>query len=83
MGSLSCSLLLSGSSLEPIPEVSLRLFTFKTVFLLLLASGCRRGELHSLSFSSLSHVPHWRNLVLRPLASFISKLCSGLKVLLL
>ena len=40
---------------EPLGKASLKLLTFKTVFLLTLASGKRRGEIHAWTFSSLSY----------------------------
>ena len=58
---------------EPLSEAPLKLVTFKTVFLTLLAAGCRRGELHAISYDKFSHAPNWKNVVLHPLVSFISK----------
>ena len=58
---------------EPLDEASLKLLIFKTVFLVLLAAGCKRSELHALSYEKLSHDHHLRNVVLHPLVSFISK----------
>ena len=42
-------------------------------FLTLLAAGCRRRELHAISYDKFSHAPNWKNVVLHPLVSFISK----------
>ena len=58
---------------EPISEIPLQLLTWKTVFLTLLASGARRGELHAIAYSSLTQAPNWINIVLRPIPGFISK----------
>ena len=58
---------------EPLSEAPLKLVTFKTVFLTLLASGCRRGELHAISYEKFSHAPNWKSVTLHPLVSFISK----------
>ena len=58
---------------EPLAEAPLKLVTFKTVFLTLLASGCRRGELHAISYEKFTHSQGWKSVVLHPLVSFISK----------
>ena len=42
---------------EPLGQISLKLLTFKTVFLTFLASGCRRAEVHALSYSCTKLVP--------------------------
>ena len=39
----------------PLKDASLKIFTFKTVFLLALASGKRSGEVHAWTYSSLRH----------------------------
>jgi len=61
---------------EPIQDaekVPLHFLTWKTVFLTLLASGNRRGEVHALEYKSFQHDPKWRYIVLRPSPEFISK----------
>ena len=61
---------------EPIQDpdkVSLRHLTWKTAFLLLLASGARRGEIHAIEYASLQHDPKWKFVVLKPHLDFISK----------
>lgn len=61
---------------EPIqdPErVTLQHLTWKTVFLLLLASGARRGEVHALDYASVQHEPKWKYVILKPHGKFISK----------
>ena len=58
---------------EPLAEVPLKFLTYKTVFLVLLAAGCRRSELHALSYEKFSHDSHWRNVTLDPMVSFILK----------
>ena len=52
--------------------MSLKLITLKTVFLTLLASGARRGELHSLS-ASIRRDGDWRWITLTPVPEFVSK----------
>ena len=50
----SLSLVLKGLQqppFEPLPSISLKALTFKTVFLLALASGSRRNEIHALGAS--------------------------------
>ena len=44
---------------EPLGKASLKLLTFKTVFLLTLASGKRRSEVHAWTHSSLSYKENW------------------------
>ena len=58
---------------EPLSKISLKLLTFKTVFLSLLAAGCRRGEIHAINYSTVNHSPNWTNVVLHPVPGFISK----------
>ena len=58
---------------EPIRKADLKWVTFKTVFLLALASGKRRSELHALSFEAFSRAPDWSHVTLRPDPSFVSK----------
>ena len=43
------------------------------VFLTLLASGARRGEIHTIAYSTVTHAPNWTNIVLCPIPGFISK----------
>ena len=67
---------LQESPFEPIQDpdkVSLRHLTWKTAFLLLLASGARRGEIHAIDYKSLQHDPKWRFIILKPHLDFISK----------
>ncbi len=61
---------------EPIDnpdKVSLQLLTWKTVFLVLLASGCRRGEIHALRHDHVHRDEKWKYVTLVPDSSFISK----------
>ena len=57
---------------EPLKDASLKILTFKTVFLMALASGKRRGEVHTWTFSSLGHKPHWKEVTISPPA-FLAK----------
>ena len=67
---------LSQAPFEPIDnpdKVSLKLLTWKTVFLVLLASGCRRCEVHALQFKKIQRDDKWKWVTLFPLESFVSK----------
>ena len=67
---------LGGSPFEPIVQpdkVSLQLLTWKTVFLILLASGARRGEIHALRHDKVLKDEKWKWVSLLPDESFISK----------
>jgi len=54
-------------------DMPLKLLTLKTVFLVMLASGARRGEVHALSSSGVSRDPSWRWITLKPVPEFLSK----------
>jgi len=61
---------------EPISDanrVSLQHLTWKCVFLTLLASGARRGEIHAMEYKSIAHDPKWRYITMRPHATFVAK----------
>jgi len=61
---------------EPLQDanaVSLQHLTWKTVFLTLLASGGRRGEVHALEYKSFQHHPKWKYVILRPHPEFVNK----------
>ena len=46
---------------KPLSDISLKLLTFS-----LLAAGCRKGQIHALSYSTLTHSPNWINVVIHP-----------------
>jgi hypothetical protein len=58
---------------EPLNTVPLRELTLKTVFLLSLASGKRRGEIHALTRASVSHTEKWTQVSIKPHMDFIAK----------
>ena len=58
---------------EPLGKASLKLLTFKTVFLLTLASGKRRSEVHAWTHSSLSYKENWSQVTLAPSTAFLAK----------
>ena len=64
---------------EPLSEISLKLLTFKAVFLTLLAADCRCSDIHAINYSTVTHSPNWTNVVLHPVPGFISKSQSQLR----
>jgi len=58
---------------EPLDSVSNKFLTLKTVFLLTLASGARRGEIHALDAKLLSHNSDWSEVTLVPNPKFLAK----------
>ena len=58
---------------EPLKEASLKLLTFKTVFLLALGSGKRRSEIHARQNENIKHQSDWSKVSLYPSPSFLSK----------
>ena len=64
---------LTKSPFEPLKDASLKILTFKTVFLMALASGKRRVEVHAWTFSSLRHKPHWKEVTISPSPAFLAK----------
>ena len=64
---------LTKAPFEPLKDASLTILTFKAVFLMALASGKRRGEVHAWRFSSLRHKPHWKEVTISPSPAFLAK----------
>ena len=64
---------------EPLAKADLKILTFKTVFLLALASGKRRSEIHAWTFDSFSRKRDWSEVTFLPSTAFIAKnqLASG------
>ena len=58
---------------EPQEEVSLKFLTWKTVFLLALASGKRRSEIHAWTLDGLLCLGDWDQIQLSPSPFFIAK----------
>ena len=58
---------------EPLKDAPLKLLTFKTVFLMTLTSGRRRGEVHAWTFKSLKHKTGWKEVTVAPSSVFLSK----------
>ncbi len=65
--------LLSDTPFEPIQSIDLKFLTFKTVFLITLASGKRRSEVHAFTYKGFSRDPKWKHVTLRTDPSFVSK----------
>lgn len=64
---------LSGPPFEPLFLAPPKFITLKTVFLLALASGHRRSELHALVRSRVSHTANWGHVTLKPALTFLAK----------
>ena len=64
---------LASAPFEPLHKAPLKLLTWKTVFLLALASGRRRGELHALDASKISWKSDHSKVSLGVIPSFLSK----------
>ena len=58
---------------EPQEEAALKFLTWKTVFLLALASGKRRSEIHTCTLDGLLCLGDWDQIQLSPSPSFIAK----------
>lgn len=58
---------------EPLQSASNKMLTFKTVFLITLASGARRSEIHALDAKLLSHNKDWSRVTLVPNPKFLAK----------
>ncbi len=58
---------------EPMGSAELKFVTWKTAFLLLLALGGRRGEVHALEASTIRIVDNWNSVVLNPNPTFLAK----------
>ena len=64
---------LTKAPFEPLRKASLKLLTFKTVFLLALGSGKRRSEIHAWLYKNIRHQENWSQVSLYPSPSFLSK----------
>ena len=59
-------LALTRAPFEPLGKADLKILTFKTVFLLALASGKRRSEIHAWTFDSFSRKRDWSEVTFSP-----------------
>ena len=64
---------LTKAPFEPLRKASLKHLTFKTVFLLALASGKRRSEIHAWLNKNIRHQADWSKVSLYPSPSFLAK----------
>lgn len=58
---------------EPLGTAQVKYLTYKTVFLVLLGTGCRRSELHALDHTRLEHPQDWSWVDLAPSPEFRAK----------
>ena len=58
---------------EPLERAPLKLLTWKTVFLISLASGKRRGEIHALSYKAVAWSADELTVFLKVVPSFVAK----------
>ena len=54
-------------------KVTLQNVTWKTAFLVLLAAGTRRGEIHDIPFENMSYDKELTHVTIRPSEKFIAK----------
>ena len=64
---------LTKAPFEPLRKASLKHLTFKTVFLLALASGKRKSEIHVWLNKNIRHQADWSKVSLYPSPSFLAK----------
>ena len=64
---------LTKAPFEPLKTVDLKFLTFKTVFLLALASGKRRSEIHAWLRKGVSNLGNWHKVSIVPSLKFIAK----------
>ena len=58
---------------EPRKDATLKILTFKKVFLMTLASVRRRDEIHARTFKSLKHRTGWKEVTVAPSSVFLAK----------
>ena len=64
---------LTEAPFEPIRTTSLQFLSWKVLFLVLLASGARRSEVHAVDWKNVEYGPGWRYVVLHPVTGFVYK----------
>ena len=64
---------LTKAPLEPMKDTDLKHLTLKTAFLLALASGKRRSEIHAWVANKVSNLGQWEKVTLFPSSDFIAK----------
>jgi hypothetical protein len=58
---------------EPIASADLKYLTFKTLFLIWLAAGARRGEIHALDTKKVLQYENWQKVTIGPNPKFLPK----------
>ena len=66
-------LLFTKAPFEPMKDTDLKHLTLKTAFLLALASGKRRSEIHAWVANKVSNLGQWEKVALFPSSDFIAK----------
>ena len=61
------------SPFEPMKDIDLKHLTLKTAFLLALASGRHRSEIHAWVANKISNLGQWEKVALFPFSDFIAK----------
>ena len=64
---------LTKAPFEPMKDTDLKHLTLKTAFLLALASGKRRSEIHAWVANKVSNLGQWKKVALFPSSDFIAK----------
>jgi len=64
---------LSQAPFEPMASADMKFVTWKTAFLILLASGSRASEVHALEFNSLKFQENYRYVLVEPVPEFKAK----------
>ena len=64
---------LTKAPFEPIKDTDLKHLSFKTAFLLALASGKRRGEINAWVANKVSNLGQWEKIALFPSSNFVAK----------
>ena len=64
---------LTKTPFEPMKDTDLKHLTFKTAFLLALASGKRRSKIHAWVANKVSNLGQWEKIALFPSSDFIAK----------
>ena len=64
---------LTKAPFEPMKDTDLKHLTLKTTFLLALASGKRRSEIHAWVANKVSNLGQWEKVALFPSSDFIAK----------
>ena len=64
---------LTKSPFEPMSQAEPKFLTWKTVFLIALASGRRRSEIHAFTYKGCSHSRGWSQAILKSDPSFLAK----------